>query len=431
MLQIVAAFYKSPHGKHATDRLRSGINTKNTCKNFVKNFSIKNKFFSPVMSCRKFEAPRHGSLQFRPKRRADSIRPSIKAFPKDEASSPCHITAFLSYKAGMTHVIKTKEYKVKNKLATKEQLEAVTLLETPAMIVHGVVGYQNTINGLARTRVLLAEHLSESVIRRMFVKKYVPGVKYTDMRKEVGFTAEDVEELKKSSDVIRVLVHSQVERINSLNQKKAHIAEIQVNGGTVAEKVDYALERFEKEITISEVFKKNELIDTIGVTKGKGFQGVVKRWGTTILPRKTNKGCRKVACIGAWHPARVCYTVARAGQLGFHRRTQQNLAVYALGNGLEPVTTNFDLTVKTINPMGGFPHYGNIKNDYVMLKGCVTGPRKRVVTLRKSLAPKKTAEDVSIKFIDTSSKIGHGRFQTSEEKRAFYGISKSKVVENY
>ncbi|KAI4291889.1 large subunit ribosomal protein L3e [Pancytospora philotis] len=383
------------------------------------------------MSCRKFEAPRHGSLQFRPKRRSSTIRPSIKAFPKDDAASPCHITGFLAYKAGMTHVIRSKEFKSKNKLATKELFEAVTILETPAMIVHGVVGYQKTINGLARTKVILAEHLSENVIRRMFAKKYVPGVVYTDLRKSVGFTAEDVEELKKTSDVIRVLVHSQVDKIFSIGQKKAHIAEIQINGGSIADKVDFALERFEKEIKIDEVFDKNELIDTIGVTKGKGFQGVVKRWGTTILPRKTNKGCRKVACIGAWHPARVMYTVARAGQLGFHRRTQQNLCVYGLGNGQSPITTEFDLTVKTINPMGGFPHYGNVKNDYIMLKGPVTGPCKRVVTLRKSLAPKPAKEDIAIKFIDTSSKIGRGRFQTSEEKRAFYGISKPEVVEDY
>lgn len=344
---------------------------------------------------------------------------------------PCHITAFLSYKAGMTHIVRSKEYKAKNKIATKELLEAVTLLEVPAMIVHGVVGYQKTINGLARTKVILADHLSENVVRRMFDKKYVPGVKYTDLRKSIGFTAEDVEELKNTSDVIRVLVHSQVNKISSIGQKKAHIAEIQVNGGSISDKVDYALERFEKEIKVDEVFNKDELIDTIGVTKGKGFQGVVKRWGTTILPRKTNKGCRKVACIGAWHPARVMYSIARAGQLGFHRRTQQNLCVYAIGNGQMPVTTEFDLTVKTVNPMGGFPHYGNIKNDYIMLKGCVTGPCKRVVTLRKSLAPKKTTEQIAIKFIDTASKIGRGRFQTTEEKRAFYGISKPEVVEDY
>ncbi|ELA41681.1 uncharacterized protein VICG_01314 [Vittaforma corneae ATCC 50505] len=383
------------------------------------------------MSCRKFRAPRHGSLQFRPKRRASSIRPSIKAFPRDDSTQPCHLTAFLSYKAGMTHVIRSKEVKSKTKSQTKELLEAVTILETPPMVIHGVVGYQRTIGGLKRTKVVLAEHMSEGVIRRMFTKRFVPGMKYTDLRKTVGFSQDDIEELKKTSDVIRVLAHSQVYKIRPIHQKKAHIAEIQVNGGSISEKVDFAIERLEREIPISEVFSENELIDTIGVTKGKGFQGVIKRWGVRILPRKTNKGIRKVACIGAWHPSRVMYSVARAGQLGFHRRTQMNLAVYAIGNGNDPVVTDFDLTVKTINPLGGFVNYGSVKNDYIMVKGPVTGPRKRVVTLRKSLLPKKTTEDIVIKFIDTSSKNGRGRFQTAEEKRAFYGISKPEVTGDY
>lgn len=383
------------------------------------------------MSCRKYRAPRHGSLQFRPKKRSSSIKPSIKAFPKDNTSQPCHLTAFLSYKAGMTHIIRSKEVKKGNKTQTKELLEAVTVLEAPAMVVHGIVGYQRTVSGLKRTKVILAQHLSEGVIRRMFTKRFVPGMKYTDVRKTIGFTEADIEELKKSSDIIRVLVHSQVNKIKSIKQKKSHIAEIQVNGGSVADKVDYALSKLEQEVTVSEVFNKNELIDTIGVTKGKGFQGVVKRWGVRVLPRKTNKGIRKVACIGAWHPSRVMYSVARAGQLGFHRRTQANLAVYAIGNGQQPISTDFDLTVKTINPLGGFVNYGIVNNDYIMLKGPVTGPCKRVVTLRKSLCPKTETEEVSIKFVDTSSKNGRGRFQTSEEKRAFYGISKPEVVGDY
>lgn len=382
------------------------------------------------MSCRKLSASRHGSLQFRPKVRASSIRPHIKAFPGDDASLPCHLTAFLTYKAGMTHVIRSKEVKNKAKTQTKELLEAVTILEAPPMIIHGIVGYRRTGTNLERTKVILAEHLSEGVIRRMFSKKYFPGVVYTDARKSVGFSQEDVDELKNSSEIIRIIAHSQVHKIRSIGQKRSHIAEIQVNGGSVSDKVDYALNRLEKEVSIGEVFNKNEFVDTIGVTKGKGFQGVVKRYGVTILPRKSNKGIRKVACIGAWHPSRVMYSVARAGQMGFHKRTQANCAVYAIGKGDQPVVTDFDLTVKTINPMGGFVHYGNVVNDYIMVKGPVTGPHKRVVTLRKSIITKPMG-DFTLKFVDTSSKIGSGRFQTPEEKRAFYGISKPEVIGDY
>lgn len=45
--------------------------------------------------------------------------------------------------------------------------------------------------------------------------------------------------------------------------------------------------------------------------------------------------------------------------------------------------TAYDITDKSINPMGGFPHYGEVRNDFVMVKGCVVGPKKRVLTLRK------------------------------------------------
>jgi large subunit ribosomal protein L3e len=107
--------------------------------------------------------------------------------------------------------------------------------------------------------------------------------------------------------------------------------EIQVNGGTITQKVDYAYSFFEKQIPIDAVFQKDEMIDIIGVTKGKGYEGVVTRWGVTRLPRKTHRGLRKVACIGAWHPARVSFTVARAGQNGYHHRTELNKKIYKVG----------------------------------------------------------------------------------------------------
>ena len=107
--------------------------------------------------------------------------------------------------------------------------------------------------------------------------------------------------------------------------------EIQVNGGTIAQKVDYAYNLFENYVPVDAIFQKDEMIDIIGVTKGKGYEGVVTRWGVTRLPRKTNRGLRKVACIGAWHPARVSFTVARAGQNGYHHRTEMNKKIYKLG----------------------------------------------------------------------------------------------------
>lgn len=107
--------------------------------------------------------------------------------------------------------------------------------------------------------------------------------------------------------------------------------EIQLNGGTVAEKVEWAKTHLEKAIPVQQVFDQDEMIDVIGVTKGKGFKGVTSRWHTRKLQRKTHKGLRKVACIGAWHPSRVSFSVARAGQKGYHHRTEINKKIYRIG----------------------------------------------------------------------------------------------------
>jgi len=135
------------------------------------------------------------------------------------------------------------------------------------------------------------------------------------------------ERIKKYCSVVRVIAHTQNSK-TGLKQKKAHLMEIQVNGGSVADKLAWAREHFEKEVDVASVFEQDENIDVIGpplgldpadrpgVTKGKGFEGVTHRWGTKKLPRKTHKGLRKIACIGAWHPSKVMFSVARAGQDG-------------------------------------------------------------------------------------------------------------------
>ena len=123
-------------------------------------------------------------------------------------------------------------------------------------------------------------------------------------------------------------------RLIKQGQKKAHIIEIQLNGGSIADKVNWVKEHLEKPIPVSQVFSQDEMIDCVAVTKGKGFKGVTSRWHTKKLPRKTHKGLRKVACIGAWHPSRVAFTVARAGQKGYHHRTELNKKIYRLGAGI-------------------------------------------------------------------------------------------------
>jgi large subunit ribosomal protein L3e len=93
-----------------------------------------------------------------------------------------------------------------------------------------------------------------------------------------------------------------------------------------------------------------------------------------------------------------------------------------------------DAVEKTITPLGGFPHYGEVNEDFLLIKGGIMGTRKRPVVLRKSIfATTKSwmTEKIDVKFIDTSSKHGHGRFQTAAEKDKMLGplASKQRKVE--
>uniref|UniRef100_A0A665WDW0 Ribosomal protein L3 like n=1 Tax=Echeneis naucrates TaxID=173247 RepID=A0A665WDW0_ECHNA len=358
-------------------------------------------------------------------KRSKRHRGRVRTWPKDDPRQPVHRTAL--------------------KQSKREEVEPVTIIETPPVIVVGVVGYIQTVRGLRSLKTIFAEHLSDECKRRFYKNWYKskkkafskyskkwqdePGKKQLD--KEFSM-------MKKYCSVIRVIVHSQM-RLLPIKQKKAHIMEVQLNGGSISDKVDWVKEHLEKPVSVSAVFYQNEMIDIIGVTKGHGFKGVTSRWHTKKLPRKTHKGLRKVACIGAWHPARVGFTIARAGQKGYNHRTEINKKIYRIGRGVHiqdgkvirnNASTNYDTSQKTITPMGGFSHYGEVNNDFVMVKGCVVGTKKRVLTLRKSLlvhTSRKANETIELKFIDTTSKFGHGRFQTAQEKRAFMGPLKKDV----
>jgi len=387
------------------------------------------------MSHRKFEAPRHGSLGFLPKKRTKHHAGRIRSFPVDKSGDAPHLTAFRAYKAGMTHVVRGVD-RPGAVMHKREVVDAVSVLETPPMVVVGVVGYVETPSGLRTLTTVFAEHLSEEFKRRCyknwFKSKKKAYSKYAlKYQNNAGKDIEnELDRIAKFCSVVRVIAHSQVKKLN-LRLKKAHIMEIQVNGGDAKAKVDFAKSLFENEVSVDSVFAKDEQVDVLGVTKGHGYEGVTTRWGVTRLPRKTHRGLRKVACIGSWHPARVSTTVARAGQNGYFHRTEMNKKVYRIGKKGDNAScqTEADLTEKGITPMGGFVHYGEVREDWVMLKGAVVGVKKRPLILRKSMmnhSSRKHLEAIDIKFIDTSSKLGHGRFQTADEKAKFLGPLASK-----
>jgi len=353
----------------------------------------------------------------------------------------------MCYKAGMTHIMREVN-KPGSKLHKKEIVESVTILEAPPMFAVGLVGYIETPRGLRTLTTVWAKHLSDQV-KRVFYKNWYRSKKKAFDRYASRVAdennhdmADEMERMKKFCQVIRLICHTDMKKLK-LRQKKAHMAEIQINGGAnVGEKVEYGANLFERQIPVDTVFQMNEMVDACAISKGRGYEGVVTRWGVTRLPRKTHRGLRKVACIGAWHPARVKFSVPRAGQNGYHHRTEMNKRIYRSGKAARPepdadgkaipfnpnAMTENDPTPKAITPLGGFVHYGDVNEDYVMVKGGVPGVKKRVITLRKSCvkqASRAASEEIELKFIDTSSKFGHGRWQSKDEKDKFMGPTAS------
>lgn len=349
------------------------------------------------MSHRKFEHPRQGHLGYLPKRRTKKTMGRPRSYPTDDKTKPVHLTGFMGFKAGMTHVVRYMEKREGKKTIKKDVAEPVTVVECPPIKVIGLVGYIETPRGLRTLSTVWAQNLPEGVLRRFYKNYYLSKKKaftnyakrYQEDPKSKKHVNRDVQRIKKFCQVVRVIVASQPDKLK-LRQKKAQIMELQVNGGSVAQKVDWGFEHFEKEVSVGEVFQNYEMIDTISITRGKGTQGVIKRFGVARLPRKTHRGLRKVACIGAWHPSAVKWTVARAGNLGYYHRTQINQKIYRVGSGAvrdvkNNASTEADPHVKNITPIGGFPHYGIVNQDFLLIKGAVMGPRKRCITLRKTL----------------------------------------------
>ena len=176
-------------------------------------------------SHRKFEAPRHGSLQFLPKKRTKRHTGRIRSFPKDDASAAPHLTAFRGYKAGMTHVVRgvDRPGALSNK---REVVDAVTILETPPMVIVGVVGYVETPRGLRTLSTVFAEHLSEEFKRRCY-KNWFKSKKKAYSKYASKYTTDggkDIENelnrISKFCTVVRVIAHSQVSKLN-LRIKKA------------------------------------------------------------------------------------------------------------------------------------------------------------------------------------------------------------------
>lgn len=307
------------------------------------------------MGRRRKRAPRRGSLAFRPKGRSRSPTARIRFWPK--VDGPPRLLGFSGYKAGMTHayVIETNEHSV---LRGKEIFTPVTVLDTPPLFVLGARAYRYNGYGLSCITQTWTDKIPEEIRRRIRPIKPAGQKKLRDASEEI------VE--------VRAMISTLPARSGG-PRKKPEIFEVGLGGGTPQERLEHAIELLGKEVNVTSVFRPGEFVDVFSISKGKGFAGVIKRHGVKIRDRKSNKPRRGVASLGAWNPSAVMYTVPRAGQLGFWQRTERNKLVVDVGNDPEKV-----------NARGGFIRYGLVEGSYVLLKGSVPGPAKRLVKLRIS-----------------------------------------------
>jgi len=302
--------------------------------------------------------PKRGSHGYSPRKRARSEVPHVKAWAAD-GSTP-KLQGFAGYKAGMTHVLLV-DYRPTSTTSGQEVMVPVTVIETPPMKVVGVKYYLSTPYGL----------------------------------KAVGKDAD-----KSNVSEVRVVAQTQPELLTGVPKKKGETMEIRVGGGEVEERIAYAESLVGKEVTIKDCAKDGQMVDAIGVTKGKGFQGHVKRWHVKLLSHKNSKHRRMIGTQGPKNPSFIRSTVPQAGQMGYHQRTEYNKRILLIGDKPEE-----------INPAGGFVNYGVVRNSYILIHGSVPGPAKRLIRFRDSVRylAKVEIEKPSLTYLSLASKQGVGR----------------------
>lgn len=317
------------------------------------------------MGHRKHHAPKHGSLSYLPRKRAKRLFARIRYWPKINADTP-KLLGFIGYKAGMTHIF-TIEDRKRSPNYGKEVICSATVLETPPMLICAIRAYIETPYGLRSFSEAWMKDPPDE-LERVFT---LPE----------NFNSEEnlkkIEENLAKMARIRVIAITQP-RQTSLPKKKPEIAEIEIGGATIQQQIEYAKSILGKTVTPTETFKEGQYVDVAAVSSGKGFQGPVKRWGVTKLQHKGRKTKRGIATLGPWNPHHVMYSIPRAGQMGFHQRTEYNKRILKIG-----------MDGKEITPKGGFIRYGVVNGTYMLLEGSIAGPEKRPIKLRHSVRPPK------------------------------------------
>ncbi|MBN2420878.1 50S ribosomal protein L3 [Candidatus Woesearchaeota archaeon] len=321
--------------------------------------------------------PRHGSMQVWPRKRAARAYPRIRGWAN---SSEKKALGFAGYKVGMTHVLIVNN--VKASRTKGEEISApVTIIECPPLKVAGIKVYTNTSYGLKPKTQINAKNVDKELVER----------KISNPKKH---NEENLAKLtEKDFDSLSLVVYTQPKLINL--KKKPEIFEISI-GGSKEDQLSYAKEKLGKEIAVSDVFAEGNQVDIHSVTKGHGFQGPMRRFGITKRRHKSEKSIRNPGSLGSWcGQGHYMYRIAHAGQHGYHTRTEYNKQILKIGDKPDEV-----------NVSGGYLHYGNVKNHFIMLRGSVGGTAKRLIRFNTATRPnhKITKEAPQITFISTGSK---------------------------
>jgi large subunit ribosomal protein L3 len=294
----------------------------------------------------KIHQPRHGSMQYWPRVKAKRQYATVRSWNMNHKDA---LLGFMGYKAGMTHVLAIDNRK--NSITKGEEVFVpVTVIECPPLKIAGIRLYRQAYEGKQVSKDIVFKTDKDLSRKTMHQKAH-----------------KDVQELDKLNGHdytdVRVLVYSQP-RMAGISKKKPEIFEVALPG-SIDDKIKFVKENHDKEL----------FVDTHAVTKGKGLQGPVKRFGITFKNHKTEKGVRRVGTLGGWSgQGHVLYRVAHPGQMGYHLRTEFNKKIIKVGTKPEEV-----------NPKGGWPHYGMIKSSYVLIKGSVAGPQKRAIIFTKPM----------------------------------------------
>ncbi len=286
-------------------------------------------------------------MQYWPRKRAKFSLARIRSWVTSNKAKPLGI---IGYKAGMTHV-QVVDNRPKSLTKGEKITLPVTVIDCPPMQVVGVSFYKKSLLGNNKVTSIFAKKLPKDLNRKISLQK-----------KE----AKNLDSVKEFDD-LRLLVASNLQK-----NTKPKIIEM-VLGGSKEEKLAYAKENLGKELPVKDILEEGSCVDVHGITKGKGFQGTVKRYGVPIRQHKSEKVKRGIGNLGAWTPKRVLFNVPQPGKMGYHLRTEYNKQIIKIGE-----------TGEDVNPKGGFTKYGLVKHNYLLVKGSVVGPRKRAVVLTEA-----------------------------------------------